>query len=201
MRFWFTILSSATLLAGGGMLVSATRAHTSNPEAAAEAAPVSAKSAWDFNLTAIDGKPLPMEQFRGKVVLLVNTASMCGFTPQYDGLEKLQRELGPKGFTVVGVPSGDFLNQEYDDNGKIKDFCETHFGISFPLAEKSHVKGSKALPIYRWAKENLASNNEPKWNFHKFLIGRDGQLIAGFPTKTAPDNPGLQSTIAKALQQ
>lgn len=204
MRFWFAILSAATLLAGGGMLVSATRAHTSAADtvaadASATDSALAEKSAWDFNLKTIDGKPLAMEQFRGKVVLLVNTASMCGFTPQYDGLEKMQRELGPKGFTVLGVPSGDFMNQEYDDNAKIKDFCETRFGISFPLAEKSHVTGTKALPIYRWAKANLRANNVPKWNFHKFLIGRDGQLIAGFPTKTKPEDPALQNAIAKAL--
>lgn len=195
MRIWFTILGAGVLLAAGGMLVSASNAQT------ASAAPApAAKSAYDFKLTRIDGKPMPMSAYKGKVVLLVNTASMCGFTPQYDGLQKLQTTYAPKGFTVIGVPSGDFMSQEYDDNAKIAEFCETKFGITFPMAEKAVVKGPKAIPIYRWAKVQVPTENEPKWNFHKFLIGKDGQVIAGFNSKVTPDSPELQAAIQKALK-
>src|SRR3546814_3002415 len=118
-----------------------------------------------------------MEQLRGKVILLVNTASFCGFTPQYEGLQKLQTTYGPRGFTVIGVPSGNFLGQEYKSNKEISTFCQTKFGIKFPLAEKSDVIGPNAIPLYKWAAAELGMTNIPKWNFHKYLIGRDGKLI------------------------
>ncbi len=197
MRIWFGILGAATMLAAGGMIVTASRAQTA-PQVQ-PAAVKSAKSAHDFTLTRIDGKPLPLKAYRGKVVLLVNTASMCGFTPQYEGLQKLQADYGPKGFTVIGVPSGDFGGQEYDDAGKIKDFCETTFGITFPLAQKANVTGPEAAPIYKWAKATLPAQNEPKWNFHKFLIGKDGKLIAGFPSKVTPDSPEMKRAIEAAM--
>lgn len=203
MRIWLPILSAATLLAATGMVVSATRAQTVKEQTAKPSAPKTAASQgtlYDFNLTRIDGKPMPMSAYKGKVVLLVNTASFCGLTPQYEGLQKLQTTLGPKGFTVLGVPSGDFMGQEYDDNGKIKEFCDTKFGITFPLTEKASVKGPGAAPVYKWAKANLATDNEPKWNFHKFLIGKDGHLIAGFGSKVTPDSPELQAAIAKAMK-
>ncbi len=193
MRIWFSILGAGVLLAAAGMVVSATRAAP----AVAAAQPA---SAHDFTLKRLDGKPLPMSAYKGKVVLLVNTASMCGFTPQYEGLQKLQTAYAAKGFTVIGVPSGDFGGQEYDDAGKIKAFCETTFGITFPLAEKASVKGPNAAPIYRWAKAGLATNNEPKWNFHKFLIGKDGRLIVGFPSKVTPDSAEVKAAIDAALK-
>lgn len=194
MRLWFYVLSIATLFAGTGMLVSATRAQTGNVELPAP----KETSAFQFRLTSIDGKPMPLSQYRGKVLLVVNTASMCGFTPQYEGLQKLQTEYGGKGFTVIGIPSGDF-NQEYADNARIKGFCESKFGINFPMAEKSVVTGSNAIPFYRWAKLQISEQNEPKWNFHKFLIGKDGHVIAGYPSKVTPESPELTSAIKKAL--
>lgn len=155
--------------------------------------------AWDFNLTAIDGTPLPMRKFEGEVVLLVNTASFCGFTPQYDGLEKLQDRYAARGFTVLGVPSGDFLNQEYGSNKEISQFCKAKFGIKFPLAEKSDVVGANTIPIYRWAAAVLGPENAPRWNFHKYLIGRDGRLVAAFGTKTKPTDPSVTGAIEKAI--
>lgn len=202
MRIWFSILGAGVLLAAGGMIVSASNAQTvaaPAPSPAPAAKPV-AKSAHDFTLTRIDGKPLPLADYKGKVVLLVNTASFCGFTPQYDGLQKLQQSYAAKGFTVIGVPSGDFMSQEYDDNAKIKEFCDTKFGITFPMAEKAVVKGPKAIPLYRWAKAQVPTENEPKWNFHKFLIGKDGHVIAGFNSKVEPGSPELQAAIEKALK-
>jgi glutathione peroxidase len=195
MRIWFSILGAGVLLAAAGMIASVTRAATP----AATAVP-GVKSAYDFNLTRLDGKPLPLSAYKGKVILLVNTASMCGFTPQYEGLQKLQVAYAPKGFTVVGVPSGDFGGQEYEKAGDIKKFCESTFGITFPLAEKAHVTGPEAAPIYRWAKANLATQNEPKWNFHKFLIGKDGRLIAGFDSRVTPESPELKAAIEAAMK-
>lgn len=195
MRFWFYILGSATLLAAAGMVVSATKAQGTKPGAAAP----TVRSAHDFRMTRIDGRPLPLDQFQGKVMLVVNTASFCGFTPQYEGLQKLQESYGPRGFTVLGVPSGDFGGQEHAKNAEIAEFCESKFGITFPMTEKSVVKGPGAAPFYRWAKSALPVENEPQWNFHKFLVGKDGRLIAGFGSKVAPDSPELKRAIEKAL--
>ncbi|WP_448586077.1 glutathione peroxidase [Thermaurantiacus sp.] len=196
MKTWAVILGGTALLAGAAMVLTA-----SNPldaEAVAQPAPAAA-SAYDFTMTAIDGKPMPFAQYRGKVLLVVNTASFCGLTPQYEGLQKLHAQYAPRGFTVIGVPSGDFMGQEYDDNGKIKEFCETKFGITFPLTERVSVKGPNAAPFFRWAKTQLASNNEPQWNFHKFLVGRDGRLIAGFSSRTSPESPDVKAAIERAL--
>jgi glutathione peroxidase len=167
------------------------------PMAAAEAAK---RTAWDFNLVAIDGEPLPMAKFRGKVVMLVNTASFCGFTPQYEGLQKIQTDYAAKGFTVLGVPSGNFKEQEYGSNKDISEFCKAKFGIKFPLAEKSDVVGAKAIPLYRWAAAKLGPDNTPRWNFHKYLIGRDGRLIAAFGTRTEPGDPKVRAAIEAALK-
>jgi glutathione peroxidase len=191
------------LAAAGGVVALATVAWAQMPSVpptppmpAAEAAQ---RTAWDFDLIAIDGEPLPMKQFRGKVVLLVNTASFCGFTPQYDGLQKTQDAYAARGFTVVGVPSGDFKNQEYGSNKEIAGFCKAK-GVRFPLAEKSEVVGAKAIPIYRWAAAKFGPDQTPKWNFHKYLIGRDGRLIAAFGTRTEPTDPKVKAAIESALK-
>lgn len=208
MRIFFTILGAGVALAAGGMIVSASNAgllETAAPARAATAAPTvtpaaaQAPNAFDFQLTAIDGKPMPMQAYRGQVVLLVNTASFCGFTPQYEGLQQLQDKYAARGFTVVGVPSGDFKSQEYDDNGKIREFCDAHFGITFPLAQKSVVTGARAIPLYRWVATQITANNQPQWNFHKFLIARDGRVIAGFASATTPQSPELTGAIEQAL--
>lgn len=156
--------------------------------------------AWDFNLVAIDGEPLPMARFKGKVVLLVNSASKCGYTPQYDGLQKVHLDYQAKGFTVLAVPSGDFLGQEFSSNKEISGFCQTKFGIKFPMAEKGHVVGPEAIPIYRWAAARLGGDKTPRWNFHKYLIGRDGQLITAFGTRIDPTDPAVRTAIETALK-
>lgn len=157
-------------------------------------------SAWNFKLTAIDGEPMPMTKFKGKVVLLVNSASKCGYTPQYDGLQKLYLDYQAKGFTVLAVPSGDFLSQEFANNREISTFCQTKFGIKFPMAEKAHVVGPEAIPIYRWAAARLGADNTPRWNFHKYLIGRNGQLITAFGTKIEPADPAVRTAVESALK-
>ncbi|MFA7439493.1 MAG: glutathione peroxidase [Sphingomonadaceae bacterium] len=197
MRFWFYILGFATLFAGAGMLFSATSGRSVAKEANIAPRPA---TAWEFRLTSIDGKPMPLDEYRGRVLLVVNTASFCGFTPQYEGLQKLHETFGPQGLTVIGVPSGDFREQEHAENAEIKEFCESKFGITFPMAEKSVVTGANAIPLYQWARASLPAQNAPKWNFHKFLIGRDGKLIAGFPSKVTPDSPELTKAIEKALR-
>jgi glutathione peroxidase len=156
-------------------------------------------SAYDVNMTSIDGKPMPFAQYKGKVLLVVNTASFCGYTPQYEGLQKLQDTYKDQGFTVIGIPSGDFMGQEYGKNSEIKTFCESKFGIKFPMTEKSVVKGEKAAPFYRWAAAELGPKATPQWNFHKYLVGRDGKLITAFSTKTTPTSPEVTSAVAQAL--
>ena len=156
------------------------------------------KSAFEFNMTTIDGKPMPFSQYKGKVLLVVNTASMCGYTPQYEGLQALQDKYKAQGFTVIGVPSGDF-DQELESDKEIKTFCESKFGIKFPMSTKSVVTGDKATPFYRWAAMTLGPDKVPKWNFHKYLVGRDGKLIAAFPSKVTPGSPELTAALTQAI--
>ena len=163
------------------------------------AAPAAMNSAYDIQMTAIDGKPLPLARYKGQVMMVVNTASFCGYTPQYEALQKVHETYKAKGFTVLGVPSGDFKGQEYGSNKEIAQFCESKFGIRFPMAEKASVIGANAAPFYRWAAAELGPDNVPKWNFHKYLVGRDGKLIAAFPSKVKPDAPEVMAAIEKAL--
>lgn len=193
---WIFAGTAAVLIAVGGAV-----AYTKLvPPATPPLADAAKLSAWNFRLTAIDGEPLPMSKFKGEVVLLVNSASMCGYTPQYEGLQKLHLQYQPKGFAVLAVPSGDFLSQEYGSNKQISSFCQTKFGIKFPMAEKEHVVGPEAIPIYRWAAARLGADNTPRWNFHKYLIGRDGQLITAFGTKVEPNDPAVRTAIEAALK-
>lgn len=165
----------------------------------AVAAAPAVKTAYDVTMTRIDGEPLPFKQFRGKVLLVVNTASLCGNTPQYAGLETLHETYAAKGFTVIGVPSKDFGGQELDDNGKVKEFCETKFGIKFPLTETSVVKGPGAVPFYTWAAATLGPDQTPTWNFHKYLVGKDGRLIRAFGNRVQPGDPQVRKAIEAAL--
>ena len=135
--------------------------------------------------------------YAGKVLLVVNTASKCGFTPQFEGLEALHAKYKGKGFAVLGFPSGDFREQEFTDEKQIQEFCTLTYGVKFPMFEKVHIKGSEATPFY---KDLLAITGEaPKWNFHKYLIGRDGRTVASFGTRTAPDDKALVAAIEAAL--
>lgn len=160
----------------------------------------SAAGAHDFQFTRIEGGPLPLSDFKGKAVLVVNTASRCGYTPQYTGLQKLWRTYRDKGLVVLGVPSNDFGGQEPGTAVEIKTFCETNFEVDFPLAGKEPVKGDAAHPFYKWAAQELGPEAAPKWNFHKYLIGPDGKLVGWFSTKTSPDAPDLTAAIEIALK-
>ncbi|MEO1015140.1 MAG: glutathione peroxidase [Pseudomonadota bacterium] len=171
--------------------------------AAEEGAPASethaVESAHDFTLTAIDGAPMPLKGFAGKTLLVVNTASLCGYTDQYGGLQALYATYQDRGLVVIGVPSNDFGGQEPGKAGEIKDFCETNFNVRFPLADKTVVRGEGAHPFYAWARETLGPDNAPKWNFHKYLVGPDGALLAGFPSSVEPTSARLKDAIERAL--
>ena len=144
---------------------------------------------------AIEGGRLDLAEFRGGPVLVVNTASRCGFTHQYDGLQALQDAYGAEGLKVVGVPSDSF-RQELDSAEAVREFCEVNFGITFPMTTPVPVTGARAHPFYRWAADQGVV---PKWNFHKILLDGDGQIAAEFSTRTPPDSPEISSAIEALL--
>lgn len=166
------------------------------------AAPVAAQERLDWTklpLPAIDGTAHAPALFRDKVVLVVNTASFCGYTGQYEDLQKLWRRYREKGFVILGVPANDFGAQEPGSNEKIKAFCEANYGVDFPLLEKQTVIGAGAHPLYRWAAARTGPAGVPRWNFHKLLIGRDGALVGWFSTQTPPLDAKITSAVEKAL--
>jgi glutathione peroxidase len=162
--------------------------------------PVAARAdepnAWGFSFPSLEDGTLWLKDYHGRVLLVTNTASFCGYTYQYEGLEKLHADLTPAGLTVVGVPSQDF-NQESDSNGKVKAFCEATFGVQFPMAGIEHVKGPEAAPFYRWVRET--KNWEPSWNFNKVLIGRDGAIKGLFGSSDEPTGQKLRAAIDAEL--
>jgi len=172
-----------------GLAVPAALAHSRRSLAAV---------AYDFAFTAIDGAPLPLAAWRGKALLVVNTASFCGFTPQYKALQALWERYRDRGLVVLGVPANDF-NQEPGAAAEIKKFCEVNYSIDFPLADKVAVTGTAAHPFYRWAVAELGESAAPRWNFHKYLVDAQGRLAAWFPTRVEPDAPGVVKAIEAAL--
>ncbi len=154
--------------------------------------------AFDFEFTSIDGAPLRLKDFSGRPMLVVNTASFCGYTPQYEGLEALWRAYRDKGLVLVGVPSDDFGGQEPGTNAQIKHFCEG-FDVSFPLAEKNVVAGAKAHPFYRWLAAELGEGALPRWNFFKYLIGRNGMPRAAWPSRVEPMSEEVRKAVDAAL--
>jgi len=150
-------------------------------------------------LPSIEGATLDPESLRGKAILLVNTASACGFTPQYAGLQKLWESYRDKGLVVLGVPSNDFGGQDPKPNADIQSFCQVRFGVTFPLLAKQVVVGDKAHPLYRWAKSQTGPGGAPVWNFHKYVIGRDGNVRAWYPSLVAPSSKRLLAAIDAAL--
>lgn len=151
---------------------------------------------YAFKLNAIDGAPLPLDAYRGKVVLVVNVASECGFTPQYTDLEALYRKYERQGLVVLGVPANEFGAQEPGSNAEIAQFCERRYGVTFPLSEKVVVKGRDQHPLYAWL---TGQGGEVTWNFNKFLLGRDGKLRRRYESRVAPLSPELTSAIEGEL--
>ena len=156
-------------------------------------------SAHDITFTSIDGDPLPLENFAGKAVLVVNTASLCGFTYQYAGLQDVYERYRDRGLVVLGVPSNDFGQQEPGKADEIKHFCEVNFDIDFPLTEKQRVKGEGAHPFFRHVADQLGEDSLPRWNFHKYLVGPDGRLVDSWPSKVEPADAEIVDAIERAL--
>jgi glutathione peroxidase len=157
-------------------------------------------SLYGFNARRIDGAPVSLSDFRGQVLLIVNTASQCGFTPQFAGLEALHQQYAPRGFAVLGFPSNQFGHQDPGTNAEIGAFCERNYGVSFPMMEKIEVNGAHAAPLYQWLVRQapgLLGSKAIKWNFTKFLIGRDGQVIRRYAPMVKPGSIG--SDIEAAL--
>lgn len=161
---------------------------------------VAADSVYEFTLNRIDGSPQELSVYKGKVLLIVNTASKCGFTPQYAGLQALYEKYKDRELVVLGFPANNFLGQEPGTNEEIEQFCSLKYNVTFPMFEKISVKGGNIHPLYAWltAHPNGASVS---WNFNKFLIGRNGQVMAHFGSRTAPDSEELTAMIEKALAQ
>ena len=155
--------------------------------------------ATDFSFEGLEGKTISLADYQGKVVLVVNVASRCGFTNQYEGLQTLWSKYKDKNLVVIGVPSNNF-RQEPGSNKEIKDFCETTFGIDFPITEKLSIIGPDAHPFFVWAKENYGSGAIPKWNFHKILIGKNGKVIDTFASITKPSSKKFISAIEKEIK-
>jgi glutathione peroxidase len=156
-------------------------------------------NAHDFTFEALEGGTLPLARYSGKVVMVVNTASLCGFTPQYEGLQALYERFRDRGFVVIGVPSNDFGGQEPGSAGEIKEFCETNFDIDFPMAAKTGVRGDDAHPFYRWAREEYGAIAAPRWNFHKYLLDGEGRLVDWFSTATEPGSHRVSRRIEEIL--
>lgn len=173
------------------------------PASAEEAPPASVKeSVLDFTARGIDGSEVALSRYRGEVVLIVNTASKCGFTYQYEGLERLYRRYGGDGFVVLGFPSDNFLNQEFETADEIAAFCDNEFGITFPLFDKVDVTGPTQHPVFAFLTQPETAGSfagRVTWNFNKFLVGRDGELIARFDTRTEPEDPAVITAIETAL--
>ena len=157
------------------------------------------KSIYDLSINSIDGNEIKFSNFKNKSILLVNVASNCGFTKQYEDLQKLYELYKSNGFIVLGVPSNQFGNQEPGTENEIKNFCETNFNITFPMTSKYDVKGNKAHPIYLWAKETYGNSAVPKWNFHKILIDKNGEIHDTFASFTNPMSNKIKKEIEKIL--
>jgi len=158
------------------------------------------KLAYDFSFKDLDGTNLNLSEYKEKVIVIVNVASQCGFTNQYEDMQKVWEKYQNEGLVMIGVPSNDFGNQEPGSNTDIKNFCEAKFGITFPMTEKVLVKGDNAHPFYKWARENHGKNAIPKWNFHKIIIDKNGKIHETFTSITNPSSKKFIKSIEKALK-
>jgi glutathione peroxidase len=156
-------------------------------------------SAYDFEFVTLAGAPYPLRALQGKPLVVVNTASKCGFTPQYKGLEALWQRYRDQGLTVIGVPCNDFGGQEPGDAAEIGAFCERNYGVDFPVMGKVSVKGAQAHPFFRWAAQQGGFLAAPKWNFFKYLVGRDGRLAEWYSSITAPDSAKFIRAVERML--
>ena len=161
--------------------------------------PMGTGSLYDLKVARLSGEPAELSAYKGKVTLVVNVASQCGFTPQYAGLETLYRDLAPKGFAILGFPSNDFGSQEPGTAEEIGQFCQKNYGVTFPMFAKVVTRaGADQSPVYTFLGE---SGSLPQWNFSKYVVDKDGKVAAFFPSRVAPDAPELRAAIEKALAQ
>jgi glutathione peroxidase len=163
-------------------------------------APMTRLTAYAFSFARLDGGDIRLADFAGKPILVVNTASLCGYTPQYAGLQELWTRFHDRGLMIVGVPSNDFGGQEPGSAADIRETANHQYGVTFPLAAKAVVKGSGAHPFYKWAAAERPLET-PRWNFHKYLIGRDGRIAAVFSTQTEPTDPKVIAAIARETER
>jgi glutathione peroxidase len=156
---------------------------------------------YQFSFVNFDETKINLADYKNKVLLIVNTASKCGFTKQYEGLEKLSQKYKDRGLMIIGVPSNNFGNQEPGNNEEIQRFCKYNYGVNFLVTQKEVVTGKEAHPFYLFAKEKLGALGSPKWNFHKYLIGRDGKLVDYFISSTTPESEKIINAIEKELKK
>lgn len=181
-------------IAGLALLGKATDIMGQTPDA-----PVSAKSVHEFTVSAITGEAAPLSAYAGKVMLIVNVASKCGYTPQYTGLEKLYQDYASRGLVVLGFPANDFMGQEPGNNEQIRSFCETNYKISFPMFSKISVKGKETSPLYQYLAAE--TGEKPSWNFFKYLVDAQGKPVKSFSSAVKPDDPELISAIEALLSK
>ena len=155
--------------------------------------------AYDFKFKDLDGSTLSLSEYKGKVIVVVNVASQCGFTSQYEDMQKIWEIYQSKGIIILGIPSNDFGKQEPGSNEDIKNFCEAKFGISFPMTEKVSVKGTEAHPFYIWARENHGKSAIPKWNFHKIIIDKNGKVADTYSSITNPSSKKFIKALEKLI--
>ncbi|QDH17572.1 glutathione peroxidase [Swingsia samuiensis] len=161
------------------------------------------KTIYDFKLNSLSGETIDLSSFRGRPIMIVNTASKCGFTPQYEDLQHLWSRYGAEdenGLVILGVPSNDFGEQEFTSGKEIQGFCTRNYGVSFPMAEKSPVKGKQAIPLFKWLQQEGGFLSQPRWNFYKYLINRDGKLVRWFSPLTKPASSRVEEVIHRVLE-
>ena len=156
-------------------------------------------SAYEFTFKTLQGEAFPLGALRGQPVLVVNTASQCGFTPQYAGLQALWKTFGPRGLKVIGVPCNDFGGQEPGSAAEIGQFCQVNYGVDFPIMAKEHAIGPQAHPFFRWVVTQKGFLARPRWNFYKYLIGKEGEFLTFFISSTKPDAARIKNAIERAL--
>lgn len=185
-----TLTACTSAAASRATAVNTTQTPTSN-----------ASSIYDFTMKDIDGKDVPLSNFKGKVLMVVNVATFCGNTPQYAALEKLYEDNKDKGFVVLGFPANEFGQQEPGSNAEIKNFCTSKYNVSFPMFSKIKVKGDGIHPLYQWLVANAPYHDDVEWNFGKFLVGRDGKVINRFNPSVKPDDVSITKALDSALAQ
>lgn len=188
------------LLVGGGVGAAYALGFIFNPS---PTEPPNVSSVYDFKMKNITGSEVKLETYKGKVVMIVNTASKCGLTPQYEGLQAIYTKYKDQGFEILGFPANNFMGQEPGTDTEIKEFCTLKYNVSFPMFSKISVKGTDQHPLYTYLtneKSNPGFSGDISWNFEKFLIGKDGKTLARFSPKTKPDDPKVTEAIENALK-